>query len=145
MNLKNIKSNLGKFLEEKKLKLFEITYQKSETTLSIVLDEILDMNQIEDISNQISEYLDKYEDEFEDNYILDVSTIGAERPIRNEDELIKAVGEYIYVATKEDEYYGTFTSYTDGMINLEVKDKTRIKNVSVEYKNVKNVRYAVKF
>ena len=145
MKLDSIKAKLEDYLKEKKLKLFEITYSKKDETLSILLDEKLDLDKLEEVSNDISDYLDKFEDEFEDNYILDVSTIGAERPIRNEKELEKAVGEYIYVKTKEVEYYGTLLDYTDGIIHLEVMDKTKKKNVSVDYNKTKQVRYAVKF
>ena len=68
-----------------------------------------------------------------------------ERPIRNEEEVRDAVGEYIYVKTKDNEYYGTLTSFNNGMMNLKVKDKTREKDVSIEYSKTKKVRYAVKF
>ena len=145
MKLDSVKAKLEDYLKENDLKLFEISYSKKDETLSILLDEKLDLDKLEEISNDISNYLDQYEDEFEDNYILDVSTVGAERPIRNEDELNKAVGEYIYVKTKEVEYYGTLLDYTDGIIHLEVMDKTKKKNVSVDYSKTKQVRYAVKF
>jgi len=145
MNLDSVKIKINEYLECKKLKLFEVTYQKKDETLSIILDEKIDMDQLEIISNEISSLLDGYADEFDDNYILDVSTVGVERPIRNENELIKAVGEYIYAKTKEAEYYGTLEDYTDGIIHLEVMDKTRVKNVSVDYSKTKLVRYAVKF
>lgn len=145
MNLESIRSKLEEYFSDKQLKLYDIAYQKQDQTLSILLDEKLDMDKLEEISNDVSTYLDKYEDEFEDNYILDVSTVGAERPIRNEDELNGAIGEYIYVKTKENEYYGTLKDYTDGIIHLEVMDKTKVKNVSVDYSKTKKVRYAVKF
>ena len=145
MELENIKLHLEKYLEEKKLKLFEISYHKKDETLSILLDEKMDMDELEKVSNDISNYLDKYEDEFEENYILDVSTVGIERPIRNEDELTKAIGEYIYVKTKDSEFNGTLKDYKDGIIHLQIMDKTRTKNIEVEYQKVKKVRYAVKF
>lgn len=145
MKLDSIKEKLEDYLKQKNLKLFEITYSKKDEILSILLDEQLDLDKLEEISNDISTYLDKYEDEFDDNYILDVSTVGAERPIRNEDDLNRAVGEYIYVKTKESEYYGTLLDYTDGIIHLEVMEKTKKKNVSVDYSKTKQVRYAVKF
>ena len=145
MELENIKLHLEKYLEEKKLKLFEISYHKKDETLSILLDEKMDMDELEKVSNDISNYLDKYEDEFDENYILDVSTVGIERPIRNEDELTKAIGEYIYVKTKDSEFNGTLKDYKDGIIHLQIMDKTRTKNIEVEYQKVKKVRYAVKF
>ena len=103
------------------------------------------ISELESISGEISSFLDQYEDKMPDNYFLDVSTVGAERPIRNEKELMEALGEYIYVKTKDKEYYGTFTSYNNGVMNLKVKEKTREKDVSVNYQDTKKVRYAVKF
>ena len=145
MNLESIKENLVNFLSKKDLKLFDIKYLKGEQTLSILLDEKMDMNQIEEISNEISNYLDEYENEFDDNYILDVSTVGAERPIRNEEELTKAIGEYIFIKIDSNEYYRTLNDYKDGIVYLQIKDKTRNKNIELSYDNTNIVRYAVKF
>ena len=145
MNLEKINLALKEFSEKKNLNLFEVTYHKNDSTLTVLFDEKFDMNELENVSNELSEFLDKYDGEFEDNYFLDVSTVGVERPIRNEEELIKAIGEYIYVKTKENEYYGTLKSYNNGVLSLDVADKNKTKNISVEYKKVKIVRYAVKF
>ncbi len=145
MDLDKIRAGLTDFLEAKNLKLFEMNYRKSDSTLEVLLDEKLDIDEIEKVSGEISAFMDGYEDEFPDNYFLDVGNIGAERPIRNEEEIMGAIGQYIYVKTKEEEVYGTLKSYTDGILNLEVQDKTRLKNKSVDYKKTKKVRYAVKF
>ena len=145
MKLENIKNDVNKYLLEKKLKLFDITYNKSESSLCVLLDEKLDLDEIEKISNDLSNILDKYEDEFKENYILDVSTVGVERPIRNESELEDAINEYIFVKTKKNEYYGTLKKYSDGILELETKNNTKVVNVTIEYKDVKEVRYAVKF
>lgn len=145
MNLEKINLALKEFSENKNLNLFEVTYHKNDSTLTVLFDEKFDMDELENVSNELSEFLDKYDGEFEDNYFLDVSTVGVERPIRNEEELIKAIGEYIYVKTKENEYYGTLKSYNNGVLSLDVADKNKTKNISVEYKKVKKVRYAVKF
>ena len=142
MNLEEIRTLLQDFIESKKHKLFDVEYHKGDQTLTVLLDEKLNM---ESISGEISSFLDQYEDKMPDNYFLDVSTVGAERPIRNEKELMEALGEYIYVKTKDKEYYGTFTSYNNGVMNLKVKEKTREKDVSVNYQDTKKVRYAVKF
>ena len=145
MNLEKINLALKEFSENKNLNLFEVTYHKNDSTLTVLFDEKFDMDELENVSNELSEFLDKYDGEFEDNYFLDVSIVGVERPIRNEEELVKAIGEYIYVKTKENEYYGTLKSYNNGVLSLDVADKNKTKNISVEYKKVKKVRYAVKF
>ena len=145
MDLKKVKEALDVFVSSRQMKLFEVTYRKSDQTLEVLLDEKLNMDELEKISNEISQFLDTYEDEFEDNYFLDVSTVGAERPIRNEEELMAAIGEYIYVKTKDSEYYGTFKAYDDGDMRLAIKDKTREKEITIPYNKTKKVRYAVKF
>ena len=145
MNLDNIKDNLSKFITSKNLKVFEISYNKNETTLSILLDEDMKMDDIEKISNEISEYLDQYENEFVDNYILDVSTVGAERPIKNEEEVIQAVGKYVFVKTKESTINGDLEKYEEGKLYLSYKDKTKISKAVIDYKDVKQMRYAIKF
>lgn len=145
MNLDKIKTILKECAESNGYKLFDVTYHKGDNILSVLLDEKLNMDELEKVSNTISEYLDNYDDEFADNYFLDVSTVGVERPIRNEDELKDAIGKYIYVKCKDKEYNGTLDSYEDGTLVLKVKDKNRIKDVSVDYKECKKVRYAVEF
>ena len=145
MDLGRVKKSLQEFIENKGMKLFEVTYHKKDATLSVLLDEKLNMDELEKISQEISDHLDRFEDEFDDNYLLDVSTVGAERPIRNEQEVMKAIGAYIYVKTKEKEYYGTLKSFEEGKLLMETKDKNRTKDVSVDYSQIKKMRYAVQF
>ena len=125
--------------------MYDVVYHSKDETLEITLDNELSMDKLEEVSNLLSDFLDKYEKEFPDNYVLDVHTVGAERPIRNEEELVKAIGKYIYVKTSESEHNGTLLDYTDGILHMECMDKTRKINVSVDYKKIKKVRYAVKF
>ena len=145
MNTDKIKKEIEGFLSSRGMKLFDLQYSKKDQTLTVLLDEKLSIDELEEVSNEISQLLDKYEDEFVDNYFLDVSTVGAERPIRNKEELKDAVGEYIYVKVKGNEYYGTLHSFENETLTLKVKDKTREKDVLIEYPQIKKVRYAVKF
>ena len=145
MNLEKISNALNEYADSKQLNLFDVKYHKNDSTLSVTFDEQLSMEQIENISNEISELLDQYDDEFEDNYFLDVSTVGVERPIRNMEEVLKAIGSYVFVRDKNNQYYGDLIACDDNIIKLEVKDKTKTKIVEVDYKNVKEMRYAVRF
>jgi len=145
MELEKIKSVLAEYLTKNNYKLFDVTYHKSEATLSVILDEKLDMDQLEQISNMLSEFMDNYEQEIDDNYILDVSTVGLERPIRSEQELVEAIDQYIYVKTKEQELYGYLKKFENGILSIAYKDKTRDRMMNVEYIKIKKVRYAVKF
>ena len=145
MDLKVIEKDLSDYCKTNNLNLFEVSYSKKEQTLSIILDEKLDMDKLEEVSNDLSNYMDKYNDDFEENYILDVSTVGVERPIRNEDEINKAIGEYIYIKTKDEETYGYLRKFENDILFVEYKEKTKDKIKNIEYSKVKKVRYAVKF
>lgn len=144
MNLDNLKKKLEVFLKKEGLILYDLSYQKKDHILSVVLDNKLDLDKIEVISNKISEYMDKNDEEFE-NYILDVTTVGAERPIRNENEVLGAVNSYVYVETKKESLNGTLIEFKDGKLTIEYMDKTRKKMAVIDYKEVKEMRYAIKF
>ena len=145
MNLEKIRKVLTEYADTHGYRLFEVEYHKNDQTLSVVFDEEFDMAGLEKVSQEVSDLLDPYEDEFASQYFLDVSTVGIERPIRNEEELKAAVGQYVYVRCKEEEYYGDLLSYAEGMMELQVRDKTRTKNISLAYADVKEMRYAVRF
>ena len=144
MDLKKIETELKDFLREKELTLYELNHIKKDNILQVVLDESLDMEQIEAVSSEVSDFMDRYEDEL-DAYLLDVCTAGIERPIRGDEEMKKAVGSYVNVKTKENVYEGTLTEVTEEELRLSVKDKTRDKLITVPKKQVKKMRYAVKF
>lgn len=145
MDIQRIKDVLKEYAMNKGLELFDVAYHRNDLTLSVTFDQQLSMEELETVSGEISVLLDQYEDEFDDNYFLDVSTVGAERPIRNEQELEKAIGSYIFIRYKDGEYYGDLLDCADGKAKLEVRDKTRKKQIEIEYEEIKEVRYAVRF
>ena len=144
MDLEKIERELRPFLEEKGHSLYEVKFQKKDSILSVILDESLDMNAIEEVSKEVSDFLDRYDEEME-AYLLDVSTVGIERPIRNAEEVKKAVGSYVFVKTKEEKLQGTLESFENGILTLSYLEKTRKKHKAIPYENVKQMRYAVRF
>ena len=144
MDIRKLEQLLKAHLREKGLHLYELHYTKKDSILSVVLDESMDMNALEEVSRDISEFMDTVDEDM-DAYLLDVCTAGIERPIRTEDEMKRAVGSYVYVKTKEIRQEGTLEKYEDGVLTLSYLDKNRTKTVLIEAKNVKQMRYAVKF
>ena len=95
------------------------------------------------INEFISQKLDKYESDLPQNYMLEVSSPGAEKPLRNVDEVIEAVGEKIHVRTDKEEYEGKLLSFVDNILLISINVKGRIKKVSVDYSCVLEIRLAV--
>ena len=101
------------------------------------------------MSEAVSLELDE-KDFIEDVYFLEVSSPGAERPLRSLEGMEAAIGEHIYVKVREkvngiEAFQGDLTEVTDGVLTIHYLDKTRKKIVSFPYSNVKKARLAVKF
>lgn len=144
MNIKELKENLKRDLTSLGYELYDVSYSKSDKTLSVVIDKNMDLKEIESISKKVSKIMDLYDEDM-DEYLLDVSSVGVERPIKSEEEMSKAIGSYIYVKTKDEKIYGDLKSYKEGILTLETKDKNLTKEIKINYADIKIARYAVKF
>ena len=108
---------------------------------------------IDDVAAINEEILDLVNDDLPDGYYLEVTTVGIERELKNDDDLEKALGKYIYLKTYEKiesafnqkEIYGYLESYTSDFINVNVINKTRTKLVTIEKSKIAKLRLAVKF
>ena len=144
MEVNTFKEALSKDIESVGYHLYSLTYKKKDNILEVLIDESLDLDGISRLSELISGFMDKYDKDF-DEYLLDVSCAGCERRIRNEDELRRAVSEYVHIKTREFEEDGYLKSFENGKVTVEYMDKTRKKAVTVNYDDIKMIRYAVKF
>ena len=144
MELKKLKEDLNRDLKSLGYDLYDVTYSKKDRILQILIDKKMDLKEVESLSKKVSSIMDLYDEDM-DEYLLDVSSVGVERPIRNEEELKKAVGSYVYVKTKELKVYGDLKSFEDGMITLDTAEKNIHKEVKIAFADIRNMRYAVKF
>lgn len=141
-------------LEEHQCYLDEIVYEKEagEWYLRIFIEKInssLDMDTCVAVSEKISEKLDQ-EDPIKDEYYLEVSSPGAEKPLKNYEQVSMSVGKYVYIKLSNptkglDEVQGTILKVEDQMITLEYLVKNIKKRVELPYDAIKLIRLAVKF
>lgn len=144
MEVNTFKEALSKDIESVGYHLYSLTYKKKDNILEVLIDESLDLDGISRLSELISGFMDKYDKDF-DEYLLDVSCAGCERKIRNREELARAAGEYVHIKTREFEEDGYLKSFENDKVTVEYMDKTRKKTVTVNYDDIKMIRYAVKF
>ncbi len=103
------------------------------------------------ISEEVSEALDNMEkDIFPKAYFLEVSSPGAERPLKTEEAIKNAIGEYVhfdyYVHQYGEKFHkGYLHEVSDDYYILEVMDKTRKKELTIDKTAVSNARLAIKF
>lgn len=102
-------------------------------------------------SEKVSELLDTIEpDPIPYAYYLEVSSPGAERPLKTESDWIRAEGEYIQVTLHgpvegESVFQGTLEELKEESIVLSYRVKTREKTIELNRNNIAKARFAVQF
>ncbi|MDN2452346.1 ribosome maturation factor RimP [Lactobacillus sp. UCMA15818] len=103
------------------------------------------------ISDKISEKLDECDpDPIEQAYYLEVSSPGAERPLKKENDYERALNKYIHVSLYQQlagskVFEGTMTELTKSSLKLEYMDKTRRKEIEIPRAKIAKARLAIKF
>ena len=127
-----------------------LSSNKGDKILSIVVDrmEPIDMDAIVDLSHKLNEYFDEI-DPIEDEYTLDISSLGAEKPLKVS-ELDKYIDRYVNVhltnpINGENIYEGTLVACSNDNITLSYRQKTRTKTVDIQKSNISKIRLAIKF
>lgn len=152
MNVNLLKDALNDKVKELGYDLISLTSkkEKGDLILSIVVDRIepIDMNAICEISQKLSEYLDTL-DTGDESYMLDVSSLGAEKPIAI-DKLKDYVGRYVQLHlinpyNGENIMQGSIVYCDDEKLVLNYKIKTREFNAELTLKNIAKARLAIKF
>ena len=140
-------------LEELQLELVEVEYVKEGKSwfLRVYIDKEtgVDIDDCGNVSEKLSEKLDEV-DPIPQNYFLEVSSPGAERPLKKEKDFLNAIGKNVYIKTyepilNEKEFEGIMTSYDGNEVTLEVKIKTRKKTIVIPFEKVAKARLAITF
>lgn len=112
----------------------------------------LDLDLITTATESVNDVLDSFDKEISDPYALEVSSAGIEKPILSEEALQKAIGNYVHVdLAKPDRdvnsFEGTIESYDkdSNTYNFKFFIKGAPKKRKYAYKDIKFVRYAIKF
>ena len=118
-----------------------ISYEKGNKILSIVVDRVepIDMEAIVELSRSLNAYLDEI-DPFDTPYTLDISSLGAEKPL-NKDNLAPYINRFVHVhltnpINGENIYEGDLVSLDENQITLSYRVKTRTKTVDITKKNI---------
>lgn len=119
-------------------------------TLTVVVDKEseIDMNMIVEVTNELNAYLDEI-NPFEKPYTLDLSSLGAEKPLKVE-RLSGYVGKYINVhlinpIKGENIYEGDLKEVDDDKIIITYRQKTRSIDLEILKSNIYKIRLAIKF
>ncbi|WP_017727350.1 ribosome maturation factor RimP [Halalkalibacterium ligniniphilum] len=140
-------------LDELNLELVDVEFKKEGKNwfLRVFIDSEKGVD-IEDcgiVSERLSEKLDE-KDPIDQAYFLEVSSPGAERPLKKAEDINKAIGKNVHITTYEPidgekAFEGLLTAFDGETITIQIKIKTRIKTMMIPYEKVASARLAVVF
>jgi ribosome maturation factor RimP len=144
MDLDKLKTDLTDFLKDTAYDLYDLEFikNKKETILRIYIDK-LDPITIEDCveaTKLLNPYLDEL-DPIEHEYILEVSSPGAEKELKTAAAIERAVGKNVYIETYEQKLTGKLVSFNGEYLVLQIKSKT----IKIDYIDVNLIRLAIIF
>ncbi|MBD8004049.1 ribosome maturation factor RimP [Bacillus norwichensis] len=140
-------------LEEIQLELVDIEYVKEGKNwfLRLFIDKEtgVDIEECGLVSEKLGEKLDEL-DPIPHNYFLEVSSPGAERPLKKAEDFTKAIGKQVNVKTYEPidgekEFEGKLVEFNGEALKIDVSIKTRTKTFEIPYEKVAKARLAVVF
>lgn len=140
-------------LEAKGLELVDVEFKKegSHWYLRVYIDKAggIDIEECGVVSEELSAKLDEL-DPIPQAYFLEVSSPGAERPLKKEKDIYEAVGQNVHITTYEPYegqkvFEGVLSDFDGTTLTIEVKVKTRTHSVAIPYNKIANARLAVVF
>lgn len=153
--VETVKNLIDPLANEHGYQLVNVEYEKEGKNwfLRLFIDKEggVDLEDCSFFSEKVSEKLDSQDpDPIPFAYYLEVSSPGAERPIKNELDWVRAEEEYIHVTLHQavdgnSMYEGTLEELNEDEIILSYRDKTRTKKVTINRENVATARFAIQF
>ncbi len=143
------KEILKPFLEERNLVLYDSVLVKEDGNIILRVtidnpDGLIDIDTLALANEYLSDRIDKYDDNMPE-YMLEVSSPGAERELRNDEEIEKSINKYIHVELPNMIYEGVLLEANQDQIVVRINIKGRFKNLPINKNEIKLIRLAVKF
>lgn len=144
-----VESFAAPYLEENGFELVDVEYVRegSNWFLRVYVDKEggIDIDDCGRISEFISAKLDEL-DPISDAYFLEVSSPGAERPLKKAEDVAKAVGEHVFVTTYEQidgakEFEGRLEAFDGETLTIVVGRRKH----AIPYDKVASARLAIVF
>jgi len=144
VDIKKIEEIVKPLLTKHDVSLYSCSFSKG--ILEILIDSStgIDLDKCVEVSETISKELDRL-DPIKEEYCLEVASAGAEKPLKTKEQFIDAINKYVLIQVNQrvedyDELVGFIREVKEDSLILEIKIKTRVKNVEIA---LDNISYAI--
>lgn len=140
-------------LEELQLELVDVEFKKEgkDWFLRVFIDSDVGVNleQCTIVSERLGEKLDEV-DPIPQAYFLEVSSPGAERPLKKEKDFYNSIGRNVFIKTYEPiegakQFEGKLVDFDGEQLVVEIKVKTKKAEIAIPYEKVASARLAIIF
>ncbi len=137
-------------IEENNFELVDMEWVKEAGTwyLRAYIDKEggITINDCEKISRAFSDLLDE-EDFISENYILEVSSLGLDRPLKKDKDFARSIGKDVEIklfkaVNKEKEFTGILTAYDSDTVTIELQDG---QSMTIGRRDIARIRLAFSF
>ena len=149
----NLKEWVEEVLNENGCHLYDLEWITNQGTPLLRVsvekeDGTMDLDTCASCSDVIGQMLDE-KDWYAKEYMLEACSPGAERELRTDEEIQRAVGKYVFVKMKDpkqglDQVIGDLIEATENDVTISYRDKTRTKKITIEKSNIQLIMTAVK-
>ncbi len=153
--VETVRALVTPIVDENEFELVDVEFVKEGKNwfLRVFIDKPngIDIEECAIVSEKLSEKLDSLDpDPIPQAYFLEVSSPGAERPLKKEADYIAALNEYVHVSLYqsiegEKQYEGFLKTLNEEELTLLIRIKTREKEIRVARKNIAKARLAIQF
>lgn len=146
--IESITALVTPILDEEGLELVEVEYKRGakNSFLRIFIDKPggVTIDDCSNVSNQLGDLLD-IEDLIPNRYVLEVSSPGADRPLKRPDDYKRFIGRLARVTTLEpvggkQRHIGRIVGFDHGKVTLELQSNG---SVTIELTNIERARLEV--
>jgi ribosome maturation factor RimP len=140
-------------VNEAGLELVDVEFKKEGANwyLRVFIDkpEGVDIDDCSRVSEQLSDKLDEV-DPISTAYFLEVSSPGAERPLKKTSDYERAVGQYVHISLYEPingmkAFEGVMTRFAEDVLEMEYHQKGVMKGITIPVDRIASARLAVQF
>lgn len=146
MNIDIVKQLVEPYLEEKGLVLYSCKLKKEYgmnfVEVLVDSDDIINIDELALCNSFLAEKLDEYDQDWPE-YMLEVSSAGAEKEIKSLDQLKKYIESYVYLESDGTTYEGKLENIEDSILSVKVNLKGRMKVYKINFDDISYIRLAV--
>ena len=147
-----VENHLSKIISELGYELYEVEYLKKQNGMNLTLfitsnDHTINIKDCESVHRTVDPILDELDPTNGESYYLNVSSVGLDKPLKNDKDFKRCLGKEVIVkqfvqTDGKKEFIGIISSFDDNNLYLDVEGGT---SITISRQNIALCKQNIKF